>query len=338
MEISTISLTDLNDQQSPLKSEVISASRSCFQQPLNDIKDNYSDLNVIKRISNGKCIILLVVSNSTGNYYVLKCFPFENDKISKSFENELRFKNIRHKNIINLIHSEVNANIESQGKIVPVAFIVMEHAPYGDFNEILKIQKSDPDDKLVRTYFHQLIDGIEYLHSQGICHLDIKIRNLLIGNGFQLKIADFDLSYFKGDPKIKSRGTENFRSLELKYGKCTDPFAADIYSAGIVLFILKTGGILPYGEDDDYQGVNLYNLLLCNTNEFWRIHSRFHKKGMDTFDEPFKQLFISMVSADPSKRISIEDIKKSKWYNEPIYSDEELYNKLSVHFQINLES
>jgi serine/threonine protein kinase len=333
MEISTVSLTDLSDQHTPLNSYVDSASRACFQQTVSHSKENYNDLEVVKKMSTGKFIMLLVISKCSGIYYVLKCFPLDHGKISSNFENELRFINLCHSNIINLLHSEINATVESEGKILPVAFILMEYAPYGDFNEILRLQKLYPDEKLVRTYFHQLIDGIEYLHSQGIYHLDIKIRNLLIGDRFQLKIADFDLSYYKDDTKIKSRGTENFRAFELKYGKCSNPSAADIYSAGIVLFALITGGILPYGEDNEYQGANLYQLLTYNPNEFWKIHSRFHKKGTNHFSDNLKKLFMSMVLVDPSKRLTIEEIKSSKWYNEPIYTEEELYKIQSPHFE-----
>lgn len=49
-------------------------------------------------------------------------------------------------------------------------------------------------EKIVRTYFHQLVDALEYLHKSGIAHLDLKPENIALGDKFMLKIMDFELS------------------------------------------------------------------------------------------------------------------------------------------------
>lgn len=90
-----------------------------------------------------------------------------------------------------------------------------------------------------------MIDGLEYLHNEGVSHLDIKPDNILLSKDFELKICDFDLSYLEGDEKIKSNGTKYFRAPELFFNHCSNTKKADIFSAGILLFILKSGGILP---------------------------------------------------------------------------------------------
>lgn len=232
-----------------------------------------------------------------------------------------------------MIRYSISEELEINGSHITCSFILMEYASYGDFSSIVSLQKYNYDDKLARTFFHQLIDGLEYLHLLRVCHHDIKIHNLLLDECFDLKIADFDLSYHEDDKKIKSKGTENYRPPELKEGRVEYPFAVDIYSAGIVLFVMKTGGRLPFGEEDWNNNFSLFTKLRNKPDEFWDIHSRFHAKS-DFFDFDFREIFTRMVDPDPAKRIRIEDIKKTNWYCKDVYSRSELSEKLRNHFNL----
>jgi 5'-AMP-activated protein kinase, catalytic alpha subunit len=49
-------------------------------------------------------------------------------------------------------------------------------------------------EKMARMYFRQLIAGIEYMHSKGVYHRDLKFENILLNEALKLKIADFGLS------------------------------------------------------------------------------------------------------------------------------------------------
>jgi len=133
------------------------------------------------------------------------------------------------------------------------------------------------NEKLTRTFFHQLISGLEYLHKNGCAHLDLKLENLLLGNDLELKIADFDSSYQKEDFIIISRGTRNNRPKEIRKGSCKLPQAADIYSAGLVLFQFMFGN-LPYLEDSLIEGEDLQEQMETNISKFWNFHSRMHPK------------------------------------------------------------
>ncbi|RYZ75841.1 MAG: hypothetical protein EOP04_32805, partial [Proteobacteria bacterium] len=84
-------------------------------------------------------------------------------------------------------------------------------------------------------------------------HLDLKLENLLLGENFTLKIADFDLAYVKGDTRVCTRGTKFYRSPELMEQRCSNMEAADMYAAGIILFVFKTAGILPHSENQLYK-------------------------------------------------------------------------------------
>mmetsp|Transcript_23527 Transcript_23527/g.20433 ORF Transcript_23527/g.20433 Transcript_23527/m.20433 type:complete len:95 (-) Transcript_23527:1588-1872(-) len=91
--------------------------------------------------------------------------------------------------------------------------------------------------------------------------MDLKLENLLLGNDFKLKIIDFDACRFSQDEELLGRGTKNYRAPEVITEECSSYMKADIYSAGIILFALKTG-CLPYYEEDPVNGVNLYEVLL----------------------------------------------------------------------------
>jgi len=202
----------------------------------------------------------------------------------------------------------------------------MELAPYGDFADFLLNKRFYRDEKLARTYFQQLIEGLEYLHSKGVAHMDLKLENLLLGADCKLKIADFDLAWVEGDRTVRGKGTCNYRSPELMERNCEDPKAADIYSAGVILFTFKTGGF-PCLEDTLVENEDLYGLMFDEEEKFWEVHNNIHKSKIQ-FEDDFKELFMSLVKANSNERATISDIKKSKWYQGPVYTPEELTKKL----------
>eukprot|EP00330_Aristerostoma_sp_ATCC50986_P013981 CAMPEP_0114582114 /NCGR_PEP_ID=MMETSP0125-20121206/6150_1 /TAXON_ID=485358 ORGANISM="Aristerostoma sp., Strain ATCC 50986" /NCGR_SAMPLE_ID=MMETSP0125 /ASSEMBLY_ACC=CAM_ASM_000245 /LENGTH=76 /DNA_ID=CAMNT_0001774853 /DNA_START=343 /DNA_END=573 /DNA_ORIENTATION=+ len=72
------------------------------------------------------------------------------------------------------------------GVTIEASALLMEYAPYGDFFDLVLTDKiiKPEDDALIRTYFHQLINGVEAIHSSQVYHLDIKLENVLLGSDF----------------------------------------------------------------------------------------------------------------------------------------------------------
>jgi len=200
----------------------------------------------------------------------------------------------------------------------------MELAPYGDFFDVLITRRIPFDDKLARTYFHQLMNGLEFLHQKGIAHLDIKPENILLGADFQLKIADFDSAALTSQLRIPARGTKYYRAPELVKNTCKNAIAADIYSAGVMLFLFKCGGALPHLEQEKIFDADLQDLLYNNNDAFWRKHEEIQRRSSSFFDEEFKRLFNRMMCLDAEERITLEEVKSSEWFNGPVYSSEEL--------------
>jgi len=267
--------------------------------------------------------------------YAMKVFSPNVDKYMEFYHNETRFSCLKHPNIIKIVHYEQDrASPYADKKLIGEGpYTIMEFAPYGDLFDFLKNYKKQIDDKLIRTYFRQLVDGVEYLHIKGIAHMDLKLENLLIAEDYSLKITDFDISYIIGDEKVYSKGTKNYRAPEVAEAVCRDFWAADMYAIGVILFILKTRGVFPYIEDKTILGFDLRELIYSNNELFWKKHSEIIEKKSSYFEKDFRLLFNGLVRLNPKTRFKIDDVKKSNWYNGPIYSKKDLQKKCRKIFK-----
>jgi len=284
----------------------------------------FQEVSVVKQLNKAKFPVYLVNSKINNQNYAMKVFSFDNDQPHAYYKNEVRFSNLNHPNVVRNFYFEHERKTKCKGVVSKVSYKIMEYAPHGDFFDLVTKYGQKLNEKAIRTFFKQLIAGLEYLHMKGVSHLDLKLDNLLLGKDMDLKIADFDLSHIIGDARIISKGTKFYRPLELMQAKCKNTRAADIYSAGIVLFTLKTQGIMPHAETSLVGGVNFSDLLHNNDPQFWTEHCKAQGKPSDFFDEDFKELFMSMIQLNPERRATIDMIKESKWYNGPCYTPEEL--------------
>lgn len=274
------------------------------------------------QLGSSKANVFLIHSLEPKKHYGLKLYPFKDDKTDPHYLNESRFKGLEHPNVVSFLRTCDKKKTHHRGNTFEASYIIMDLGRYGDFSHLGSKTELFRDEKFLRTYFHQLIKGIEFLHNNEIAHLDLKPDNLLLGEDLNLKISDFDSSFKKNDTYIVSRGTKCYRSPEIRDGSCKDPYAADIYSAGVIIFTLKTG-CFPYLEDTTVEGIDLYDLMSKEDPEFWLVHEDLSYHSID-YTPDFQNLFFSMVKEDAIERATIQEIKNSKWYNGPIYTHKEI--------------
>ena len=286
-------------------------------------------LTLLEEIGSSKATVFLAYLPSLDQYVAVKAFPYEQRRANKYFLNEVKFVHLEHPNIISYIHKTSRQRINiSKGLSISASLIIMELASQGDLLNTLVTQKVFFDTIVARTYFHQLIAAVEYMHSNGVAHQDLKLDNLLLSENFQLKVSDFDVAWSEDEAVSQNTGTLFYRAPEVCTKTCEDPKKADIYSAGILLFLFRCGGVLPHLEDQLYNGTSLRGLLENHNELFWEKHSEIQGRPSSFFDEDFKSLFNGMVCADPAKRYTIEQIKSSRWYQGEIYSRRKLASKM----------
>ena len=78
------------------------------------------------------------------------------------------------------------------------------------------------NEDMLRLFSKQILQGLKYIHSQNVAHMDLKEANIIINNDFKLKIIDFGLSIktanpYEDEPYYDSFGTRLFMSPELHY-------------------------------------------------------------------------------------------------------------------------
>uniref|UniRef100_A0AC35FCN9 Protein kinase domain-containing protein n=1 Tax=Panagrolaimus sp. PS1159 TaxID=55785 RepID=A0AC35FCN9_9BILA len=207
--------------------------------------------------------VYLAKKHSTGNLFAVKVInkkQFDDPSYADRELQSLKFLN--HKNIIKLYAAkEDSTNL----------YLLLEFASGGDFFDYLHQRKVNSDQK-AKDFFRQIVTGVQYLHSKGIAHRDLKPQNILLDLNGTIKIADFGLAnqvkaavYLQSvcDPvnvaMFTRCGTKGYCAPEVftHDGRGYDAFKADIFSLRIILCdIVSNSGVKL---TSDYQ--NLFNKL-----------------------------------------------------------------------------
>ena len=155
-------------------------------------------------------------------------------------------RRLQHKSIIAIKDFQEQ---EKTGRL----FTIIELCSGGElFNKIVQSPIGYLPEHIAKYYFKSLIEGIAYMHEQGVAHRDIKPENLLLSKKNELKITDFGLSIIvQKNPLQKDRrvgktmcGSAFYAAPEIWSLEMTgpyDPFKADIWSCGIVLYAMLVG-------------------------------------------------------------------------------------------------
>ncbi|KAF4006762.1 Protein kinase domain family protein [Saccharomyces cerevisiae] len=120
--------------------------------------------------------------------------------------------------------------------------LVMEYAPYDFFNLVMSNLMTQDE---VNCYFKQLCHGVNYLHSMGLAHRDLKLDNCVVTKDGILKLIDFGsavvFQYPYEDTIVKSHGivgSDPYLAPELLKQTSYDPRVADVWSIAIIFYCM----------------------------------------------------------------------------------------------------
>ncbi|XP_078437542.1 CBL-interacting protein kinase 23-like isoform X2 [Wolffia australiana] len=191
--------------------------------------------------------VKLARNMTTGENFAIKILDKEKilkHKMIAQIKREIAtMKLIRHPNVIRM--QEVLA---SKTKI----YIVLEYVTGGELFDRISNGRLKEDE--ARKYFQQLICAVDYCHSRGVFHRDLKPENLLLDSNGVLKVTDFGLSalpqQLREDGLLHTAcGTPNYVAPEVIKNKGYDGAKADLWSCGVILFVLMAG-YLPFDDSN----------------------------------------------------------------------------------------
>ncbi|XP_062938318.1 maternal embryonic leucine zipper kinase isoform X3 [Cynocephalus volans] len=239
-------------------------------------------------------------------------------------------KNLRHQHICQLYHV-----LETANKI----FMVLEYCPGGELFDYI-ISQDRLSEEETRVVFRQIVSAVAYVHSQGYAHRDLKPENLLFDEYHKLKLIDFGLcAKPKGNKDYHLQtccGSLAYAAPELIQGKSYLGSEADVWSMGILLYVLMCG-FLPFDDDNV---MALYKKIMRG------------KYDVPKWLSPSSVLLLQqMLQVDPKKRISVKNLLNHPWimqdYNCPvewqsknpfIHLDDDCVTELSVHHRNNRQT
>ncbi|XP_047341056.1 CBL-interacting protein kinase 2-like [Impatiens glandulifera] len=210
---------------------------------------------------------------------------------------------VKHPNVVQLY--EVMA---SKTKV----YFVMEYVKGGElFN---KVSKGKLKEGIARKYFQQLISAVDFCHSRGVYHRDLKPENLLLDEYGNLKVSDFGLSTLSEckhqDGLLHTTcGTPSYVSPEVINRKGYDGAKADIWSCGVILYVLLAG-YLPFNEP--------------NLMEMYKKITKAEFKYPIWFAPDVRRLLSKILNPNSITRISIEKIMRQSWFRRGLNSKTEI--------------
>lgn len=270
-----------------------------YSELINYITKSYADKKLypdtnIKFYKYGKQLgqgafgkVNLGIHIGTGRPVAIKSFKLNDTEINSirrrlHLETQL-MKTLNHPNVLQMYET-----FETEKYLM----IATEYISGGDLLSLLK-KRSRLSEPTVKTLFKQLLEGLKYMHSQGIIHRDVKLDNILLDADSTIKLCDLGVSKLirPGEIMTEQCGTPAYIAPEIISGEPYSGFGADMWSAGVVLYALLSG-TMPFKANN----MNDLQTLIISANY----------PELKDISKDANNLLYELLELDTKKRLTAE--------------------------------
>ncbi|XP_058500721.1 SNF related kinase b [Solea solea] len=179
--------------------------------------------------------------------------------------------------------------------------LVMELAEGGDLYDYILRHEGGVAEGTAKRHFAQIVRAVAYCHQLHVVHRDLKPENVVFfPQQGAVKLTDFGFSnlFQPGTMLATSCGSLAYSAPEILLGEEYDAPAVDIWSLGVILYMLVCG-VPPFQETNDSE--TLVMILDCRYSVPEHVSSG------------CRDLISSMLQKDPCRRASLDEIEAHNW-------------------------
>ena len=209
-----------------------------------------------------------------------------------------------------------------------ISYIVFEYKQkYNLFDYFIDVNKTIKE-RYAKLIFYKILKGVQEIHKAGLCHLDLKSKNILLDDKYKPIICDFGFATEYSSQLEEYRGTPGYADPVIFKFLPFDGIKADIFSLGVILLSIVARKRVFFNpgkfckNDETYKDRYYQKIKDNDIKGYWEL---LDVESLNLSKE-FKTLYINMVSDIPEKRPSIKEIINDPWMIEvtdPKLTDEE---------------
>ena len=288
-----------------LKDDFFTEKKDIYEKGIELGKGSFGSVYKIQKKNNEK-------------FFALKQIVVEDNNDLKEIQNMILLRN--EKNIVKIF------DVYKQERMFEdILYIIMEFCENGNLDDFIKNKEISDKENLRDKIACQIINAVHSCYKKNIVHRDLKPQNIFLDKDWNVKLGDFGLSdifkYDKKDGKDGLRvGTVRYMCYEKNRRLKHNPFKADLYSLGVILYELYTELAYSKGERKICIYKNGKNVIDRYEDDFFTNKHVKDKLNQKLADEKYKNLKILLTGL-------LTKFEKDRWGWKEIF-DSEFYKEL----------